>query len=241
MSMIEINLLPREMRRKTGGLSLSRPALIGFGVVVTFVVLLVGLTATQSWRYDRVEAAIARAQSRADAMRGDIALVDHLTQVKGSIMRRMEAIEKLDRDRGDWVRNLEDVLAIVPDYLWLSGFHRDESKGKPAGSPGADTAAVPTNKYILDGYCYSISSLANMILNMQDSPRFRDIALKRAQFTDLKSRRVYQFSLTCLLEPIDKPPADMGDRPGPRQLGEQPADDEATSMSAVDDEEGAQE
>ena len=174
-------------------------------------------------------------------MRGDITLVDHLTQVKGSIMRRMEAIEKLDRNRGDWVRNLEDVLAIVPDYLWISGLRREVTQAKPAGAPGADTAAAPTNRYFIEGYCYSLSGLANLILNMQDSPRFRDIALKRTQFTDLKNRRVYQFGLTCLLEPIDRPPVDMGDRPGPRRLSQQPADDEPASMSAAEDEEGAQE
>jgi len=238
MAMIEINLLPREMRRRSGAFSLPKSALIGVGAAALLLLALAGLTVMQSWRYGRVEAAIASAKARADGMRDDIALVDRLTTVKTSIMRRMEAIETLDRNRGDWVRNLEDVAAVVPNYLWLASFRRDELKAKPEprgpkGTAADTTAAPPPNDYVFEGYCYSISSLANLILNMQDSPRFRQVGLRKAQFTDLQGRRVYQFAVTCLLEPVDHAPEGVGDKAASStRLSELPAEEVGTPMSA---------
>ncbi|MEW5702491.1 MAG: PilN domain-containing protein [Candidatus Zixiibacteriota bacterium] len=240
MAMIEINLLPREMRRRTGALALPRAALIGVGVAAIFGGALIGLTLMQTWRYARVNAAIERARERADGMRDDIAVVDRLTTVKSSIMRRLEAIELLDRDRGDWVRNLEDVAAVIPDYLWLTSFRRDEMKAKPdtkGKGAAVDSSAAPVrNDYVLEGYCYSISSLANMILNMQDSPRFSHVGLRRAQFTDVQGRRVYQFAAVCSLEPVDHSPEGVGDQGTPTKLSELPAEDVSEPISNRDEE-----
>ncbi len=218
MQMIEINLLPRELRRNTSGLNIPKSAIAGIAAVVVFACVLGGLTFWQTQKLSSVEEQIVRAQAKVESMRADIELVDRLTNVKKSIAQRLEAIETLDRNRGEWVRNLEDIVAVIPDYLWLSGFRRNDFKSnKPV--KGADSTAPVTNDYLFDGYCYSLSSLANLILNMQDSPRFDDVSLKKAEFTDVKDRKVYQFTVFCLLQPVsdeemkgDQPvnPADLG-------------------------------
>jgi Tfp pilus assembly protein PilN len=216
--MIEINLLPRELRRSTSGLNLPKSAMIGIAGAAAFACVLGGLTFWQTQKVASVEQQIKHAQAKVESMRADIELVDRLTNVKKSIAQRLEAIETLDRNRGEWVRNLEDVVAVIPDYLWLSGFRRNDFKAAKPAKGDTTTAVVVNNDYLFDGYCYSLSSLANLILNMQDSPRFTDVALKRANFTDVKDRKVYQFTVFCLLQPVsdeegtDRPanPADLG-------------------------------
>ncbi len=235
MSMIEINLLPRELRTSGSGLHLPKVAVAG---LVAGVVVLAGLGAVTFWQMNRIskaEAQVQRAQQRVDSMKDDIALVDRLTGVKKSISQRLEAIEALDHNRGEWTQNLEDVAAVIPDYLWLSSFRRnDNNKMKSAPNAPADSAAAVTNDYLFSGYCYSLSSLANLILNMQDSPRFKDVALKNANFTDVKDHRVYNFTVYCLLEPYDAKAKNNGDQPAnPADLSSMPAEEPA-SISAND-------
>jgi Tfp pilus assembly protein PilN len=209
------------------------------GLVVGAVVL-AGLGAVTFWQMNRLskaEAQVQRAQQRVDSMKDDIALVDRLTGVKKSISQRLEAIESLDRNRGEWTQNLEDIAAVIPDYLWLSSFRRNDYKAtKPAAnSPAKDSTAVVHNDYLFSGYCYSLSSLANLILNMQDSPRFKDVALKNANFTDVKDHRVYNFTVYCLLEPYDAKAKGTGDQPvNPADLSTMPAE-EPSSISVNDE------
>lgn len=217
--MIEINLLPRELRHSTSGLNIPKSAMVGIAAAAAFVCVLGGLTFWQTQKIAGVEQQIVRAQAKVESMRADIELVDRLTSVKRSIAQRLEAIETLDRNRGEWVRNLEDIVAVIPDYLWLSGFRRNDFKTNKPAKGDTTTVAAINNDYLFDGYCYSLSSLANLILNMQDSPRFSDVALRKASFTDVKDRKVYQFTVFCLLQPVsdeemkgDQPenPADLG-------------------------------
>ncbi len=200
--MIEINLLPRELRRNSSGLNIPKSALLGVVGVAIFVCVLGGVTFWQTQQISSIEAKIVKAQAKVESMRADIELVDRLSNVKQSIAQRLEAIETLDRNRGEWVRNLEDIVAVIPEYLWLSGFRRNDFKvNKPA--KGDTTAAVVVdNDYLFDGYCYSLSALANLVLNMQDSPRFSDVALRKASFTDVKDRKVYEFTVFCLMHPV---------------------------------------
>jgi Tfp pilus assembly protein PilN len=232
--MIEINLLPRELRRSTSGLNLPKSAVIGIAGAAVFACVLGGLTFWQTRQVASVESQIERAQAKVESMRADIELVDRLTSVKKSIAARLEAIETLDRNRGEWVRNLEDVVAVIPDYLWLSGFRRNDFKTNKPAKGDTTTVTVVKNDYLFDGYCYSLSSLANLILNMQDSPRFSDVALRRANFTDVKDRKVYQFTLFCMLQPVSDDEG-TGDEPAnPANLGIDP-NEPATEVSVYDE------
>lgn len=233
MSMIEINLLPRELRRNTSGLNIPKSALIGIAGGVVFACVLGGLTFWQTQQVASVEAQIVKAQAKVESMRADIELVDRLTNVKKSIAQRLEAIETLDRNRGEWVRNLEDVVAVIPEYLWLSGFRRNDFKTNKA--KGDSAAVVVTNDYLFDGYCYSLSSLANLVLNMQDSPRFGDVSLKKATFTDVKDRKVYQFTVFCLLQPVSDEELDRDRSANPADLGGIDPNAPATEVSLNDE------
>lgn len=203
MTMIQINLLPQEMRRQSGGLRMSKSTLLGVGGALAIAVVLTGVTFFQMARLNAVERDIAQAQAKVDELQDDIMLVDRLEDVKNRILRRMEAIETLDRNRGRWVSNVEDILAVIPNYLWLSNFRKEVQQRPVRGV--VDTVVVPDNRYLFKGYCFTVSSLANLILNMQDSPRFDKVELKNATLQKLEDRNVYEFEVVCNLEAIDDP------------------------------------
>jgi Tfp pilus assembly protein PilN len=233
--MIEINLLPRELRRSTSGLNIPKSALTGIVGVTVFACVLGGLTFWQTQQLSSVEAQIVKAQAKVESMRADIELVDRLTNVKKSIALRLEAIETLDRNRGEWVRNLEDIVAVIPEYLWLSGFRRNDFKANKPAKSDTTAAVVVENDYLFDGYCYSLSSLANLVLNMQDSPRFSDVALRKATFTDVKDRKVYQFTVFCLLQPVSDEELDRDRSANPADLGGIDPNAPATEVSLNDE------
>jgi len=241
--MIEINLLPQEMRRQTGGFRLPKAAFASIASVAALVLVLAGMTYMQKTRLAKVNEDITRVEAKAQRMRKDIALVDRLVEVKTQIMRRLAAIETLDRGRGEWVQNLEDISTVIPEFLWLVEFRQGEeqraTRKSAAGQPvqvNADSLRQARNKVTLKGYCYTVSSLANLILNMQDSPRFKDIQLKHARLAMIKDRRVYDFELACKMEPVNETPAGMeGGAGDPAGLGaDYPVDDMSDGAMAAE-------
>lgn len=219
MSMIQINLLPKELRRGSGGLRVSKTAMGGFLAAVALVAALAAITYYQKIRLGNLNSEIAQVEAKTASMRNDIQMVDHLVDVKTRILKRMNAIEALDHNRGAWVQNVEDLSIVIPDFLWLSEFRQGmvNSAGKimapPPGASPADSAAFAKNALTLDGYCFTLASLSNFIVNLQDSPRFSNIRLKYAKLTTMKDRPVYSFEVGCQLESVDKGIKDIENRP----------------------------
>ncbi|GAB4317731.1 MAG: hypothetical protein Kow0074_06510 [Candidatus Zixiibacteriota bacterium] len=243
MPMIQINLLPSEYRRRSSNLAVSKSMLVGVVAAVGLVVVLGGLSYYQSVRLASINADIAKVEAKTQQMREDIQLVDRLVDVKTRILRRMTAIEKLDRDRSAWVQNMEDLATVIPDFLWLSEFHQGDPKSATASRKSGqqaqpDSLADSKNNLTLMGFCYTVSSLANFILNLQDSPRFSNVKLNYAKLTELNERKVYDFQVACRLEPITEDAGGFKDEPAVSdELGdtEMAADDDI--YSAVVDEE----
>jgi Tfp pilus assembly protein PilN len=246
MPMIEINLLPDELRRKNKGLGIPKAAQAGIAGMVIAVALMASGSYYQKAQLARVNADVARVEAKVRQMQDDIALVDRLVDVKTRIMRRLGAIETLDRNRTAWVQNLQDLATVIPEFLWLSEFTQGDGKKAqqsrtkrvgPEPVVNADSVATAMNTLTLKGYCYTVSSLANLILNLQDSPRFSDIQLSYAKGTDLNERHVYDFEVRCHLEPVTTGVEGMEDQPAvPKTLGEENEEDAGTlGMSVTDD------
>jgi Tfp pilus assembly protein PilN len=240
MSMIQINLLPKELRRGSGGLRVPKTALAGLAGAVVLVALLAAVTYYQNVRVGNLNAEIAQVESKTASMHRDIEMVDHLVDVKTRILKRMNAIEALDRNRGAWVQNIEDLSMIIPDFLWLSQFRQGPANDKARtavgaaqpGAPQSDSAVAAKNALTLDGYCFTLGSLSNFIVNLHDSPRFSSIQLRYAKLTTMKDRPVYAFQVACQLEQIDKGIKDIENRPA--ESGEQ-ADTTVTARAELND------
>lgn len=245
--MIEINLLPEELRRKNKSLGIPKAAQAGLAGMVIAVALMASVSYYQKSQLAQVNADVARVEAKVQQMQSDIQLVDRLVDVKTRIMRRLGAIETLDRNRSAWVQNLEDLAMVIPDFLWLSEFQQGNGRtdartrtkrGGPEPSVNADSVTAVKNTFTLKGYCYTVNALANFILNLQDSPRFSNIQLSYAKATDLNERHVYDFQVVCRLEPISTETDGMEDTPAvPNTLGQETNDDaDMIGMTASDQE-----
>ena len=133
--MIEINLLPKDLKKKARGFDLKglkKKTLYIVSAGLGIMVLLIGLTVFQSFQLKSLDSKILEAKKRTEKLKKDIQLVDALTELKDKILQRMSAIENLDRNRTAWVDILKDLSSRVPEYLWLSGF---KEAPKPPSSP----------------------------------------------------------------------------------------------------------
>ena len=217
--MIEINLLPKELQKRTGGLALPKPALYMLAGLAGLAAVLAGLTVMQKMRIANIQKKIAEAKVREAKMQKDIQLVDALTELKGKILERMAAIEGLDQNRSAYVRFLEDLSGRVPEYLWLSNFREGAGgaaaqSAQPAGNP-VQAAAASGAKTVIEGFSYSLNSLATFMIQMKKSPFIKNIELSFAKEQKQENTRLYNFQLTCDLTmvPEETPTETEGQKP----------------------------
>ncbi|MFQ6002179.1 MAG: PilN domain-containing protein, partial [Candidatus Zixiibacteriota bacterium] len=158
--MIEINLLPKELRRKGRRFAFDKNLIYVGTVAVILVIFFVAVSIFQSFELKSLDKKIAEANKRKEELRKTIELVDALSDLKDKILQRMSAIETLDRNRATWVYILEDLSQRVPDYLWLSVFREQETVSESqAGEATASTrmaSPLPSTKKVnIEGHTYS--------------------------------------------------------------------------------------
>ena len=123
--MIEINLLPKEYKKRANVLSFDKKAIYAGVAAAALVVVMGGLTFYQSTQVGKLNKLITKARMEENRYKKDIAVIDALTEVKSKIMARVDAIEKLDQRRTFYISLLEDLNSRMPEYLWMTGFTGD--------------------------------------------------------------------------------------------------------------------
>ncbi|HVP36861.1 MAG TPA: PilN domain-containing protein [Terriglobales bacterium] len=211
--MIEINLLPKDLRKGKGVFTFKKNTayLLGGGGIL--LILLIFISILQGVRLQSLNRKIAEGQRRKEELKESIRLVDALEELKTKILQRLSAIEALDKDRSTWVDIMEDLSSRIPDYLWLSAF-KEIPPVTPVAAPGvqnpegetADTLkktqapAVPPpdlgRKVTIEGYTFSLNSLATFMINLMRSSYFKNIELNYVKLTDLEKQKAYSFQLT---------------------------------------------
>jgi Tfp pilus assembly protein PilN len=199
MAKIEINLLPRELRKKSQVITIDKSITYLAAVVVGLVVLFVAVSVLQNVRLKSLDGKIEEAQKRTNQLKANIELVDALTQVKDKILQRMSAIEALDRSRSIWVRVMEDLSKRVPDYLWLSLLKEENADivSKPDSTKPSQNAPPesPVRKVTIEGYSYSLNSLAAFLIQLMQSQYFKNMDLQYVKRADVKEIKTYNFQL----------------------------------------------
>jgi len=241
--MIEINLLPKEMQIQGPRVALNRkmlaPALGAFALLCTMA----GLTIYQSQQLGELESKIRIAKARAEQLQKDIRMVDALVAIKEKITDRINAVKLLDENRTAWVALMEDMSTRLPEFLWLTGV-RQVMASAPAPTPGrtpgdtsqAQMAASATPQTLfpaeIEGYAYSLSGLANLILNMRRSGHFSNVDLRTAREVALEQHTAYSFVLTCTMDytGTSNQPTDLDKAEG-EELASNPESAEPTQES----------
>jgi Tfp pilus assembly protein PilN len=202
MAKIEINLLPRELRKRRPGLSFDKSLTLIAGLALVLLVAFVGINVFQSMKLKTLNNKIAEAQKRAQELRKNIELVDALTDVKDKVLQRMSAIEALDRNRAVWVRVLEDLAKRVPDYLWLSLLEEEELQIAAVPDSGVDSTTLmrqpssPAQKRVtMEGYSYSLNGLASFLIELIGSPYFKNMELQYVKRAEVEEHKSFTFQL----------------------------------------------
>ncbi len=206
--MIEINLLPKELRKKGKGFVLGKNTLYILGGGAAVVIIMIMVTSFQTLKLKGLDKRIMEAQRKKEQLRENIQMVDAISELKNSIIRRMSAIEELDRNRSTWIKVLQDLSDRVPEYVWLSSFKetpKTQPRVKQAPASEADASqdtlnkAVPEQAYISDmiieGYSLSINNLAIFMINLMRSNYFKNIELNFVRAEAIEDQKVFAFQL----------------------------------------------
>jgi Tfp pilus assembly protein PilN len=220
MDMIQINLLPREMRKATGRAALGKTGYYAIGAAAAVILMIAGVTFFQAFQLTDLGQKMEVARFRTEQLQKDIAVVDALIDVKAKIMQRMDAVNRLDRHRTVWVRILEDVSQRVPEFTWLGLLKETEPKKVVAAAPatGANkpaTAAdnqptvaeeIPaagsqplTRPVEIEGFAFTLNSLANFMINLMQSHFFSDVEMASVEEVQFEKQKAYAYKLTATL------------------------------------------
>ncbi len=209
--MIEINLLPKELRKKGKGFTLGKANLyfLSGGMVLIFIMILI--TVFQSLKLRDLNKRIMDAQRKKEQLRENIQMVDAINLLKSNILKRMAAIENLDKNRSTWIEVLQDLSDRVPDYVWLSSFKetpKTAPQPKVENNPSSGTNTPPdTLKKVtrrsafisdvtIDGHSLSINNLAVFMINLLRSDYFRNLQLNFIKAEALEQQKFFAFQLS---------------------------------------------
>jgi Tfp pilus assembly protein PilN len=202
MAKIEINLLPKELRKKRKGFTFDKNLIIIAASVGMVALLIVGTSIVQSVRIKSIDKKIAAAQKKTLELKKNIELVDALSEVKDKVLQRMSVIEVLDRNRSVWVRVMEDLSRRTPDYVWLS-LLREETPPAPAvqdtisDSTASETTDIEpkVKRVTMEGNSHSLNSLASFMIQLMGSPYFKNMDLQYVKRAQLKNYKIFSFQL----------------------------------------------
>lgn len=204
--MIEINLLPKNYRKGSGGLALGKSGLYAAGGAIMVVLLMAGISFNQMGQLSKLNSSIAKANERASMLRADIKVVDGLIDIKSKIHQRMTAVERLDRHRSAWVRILGDMARNVPEFVWLSEFSEippeivANNNGEEVDSAAAAQAAssvAPVRPALIKGHAFTLNSLAAFMIKMMRSDYFDEVELVNTEDKVFQGEKAYEFELSA--------------------------------------------
>jgi Tfp pilus assembly protein PilN len=213
--MIEINLLPKEYRKRSTAFRFDKKWLYAGGAVGMVILLLASLTLYKKHTIDNLDKKIVSVQRQRAALDKDVKLIDGLTDLKQKLLTRLAAIEKLDKNRGMWVAILEDVTNRVPELLWITDLSEEapqQNKAAARRRPGAanprdlvqaDTVEVqlPSKRpAVIEGYAYTLNSIASFLVGMMKSDYFDDIELAYAKQETVQDVAAYNFKINCVVD-----------------------------------------
>jgi Tfp pilus assembly protein PilN len=206
--MIEINLLPKELRKKTKAFTLDRNALYFVAGGAAILVIMIMITSFQTLKLKGLDKKIMEAQRKKEQLRESIQMVDAISELKNSIVRRMTAIEDLDKNRSTWIEVLQDLSDRVPEYVWLSSFKEvpktqpQTAQASPTGSDvlqdtlkKAPIKQTSVSDMTIDGYSLSINNLAIFMINLMRSDYFKNIELKFVRADAVEDQKIFAFQL----------------------------------------------
>ena len=188
--MIRINLLPhREQAKKAK----REQFFVLSGLVSVLAALIVFAV------YTFIDAQVAAQTGNNDFLKKEIAVLDkQLDQIKRlkeqtqALLSRKQVIENLQRDRGETVYLLSEMVKQVPEGIYLKTLKQD----------GLNVS--------LTGYAQSNARVSALMRNIESSPWLENPQLIEVKAGLLNNRRINEFSMTFVLTRIKAEEANSG-------------------------------
>ena len=189
--MIRINLLPhREEARKAK----RQQFFVLTGLVATLGVLIVFAGFTLIGGY------ISSQDSSNEYLKREIAVLDkEIDQIKRlkeqmqALLSRKQVIENLQRDRGETVYLLGEMVKQVPEGIYLKSLKQDGLKVS------------------ISGYAQSNARVSSLMRNLEASPWLERPQLIEVKATVLNGRRINEFGMNVTLTRV-KPEEGKGNK-----------------------------
>jgi Tfp pilus assembly protein PilN len=201
--MIEINLLPKELRKKRSGRTLPSipviPVSAGLvALVLVFHFLLISVNSVKRGTLKRLEKQWQEMQPQKRS-------TDKIAKETNELEKRVNAIKKIAEPELNWTSLLSGLNRSIIPGIWLSGLNL-EYGGKPHDprNPGAQ----PT-KLVLVGYAVGKSEVATTTVarfinslkkNQEFSGYFKDIELDNMRAQAVGGEETMLFRLSCGFE-----------------------------------------
>ncbi len=199
--MIRINLMPLEERgqkarkvkkHKAGGAKSGGPAglLFPLAIVAGVLVAIVGTIVHQQAQIHMLAGEVARVEEESRVLAPQIAMVERLSRERADLDMRLSLIDQLSRGRFDSVRLVDELDRAIPDHMWLSTMMGDGSA------------------ITLEGVTFSNLIIADLMIRLDRSPLFSNVALGSSSRGIIDEVDVVQFKLTMNLTPAESAPGD---------------------------------
>ncbi len=202
--MIEINLLPKQYHKKTINLSFGKAGFYALGGMIGIIIMLAFVSLYQVNQISKLDENIGKAKQRAAMLQKDIRLVDALIDVKKKIGDRMSAVERLDSHRTAWVRVLENIARNVPEFIWLARLSEIDVPAVAKAETKEGKQVVPANDpqnrihhAEIEGYAFTLNSLASFMINMMRSDYFDSVELATTSEKVFGDHKAYNFVFSC--------------------------------------------
>ncbi len=195
--MIELNLLPKEFRKKKKHSAIipSLPSLpIAAGVLAVFIALnfILGFFDMNSRN------SLAVLNEKWDSMRPEREKTEKLTNEISSLEKRVAAIRKIAKPDLNWTKLLEGLSQAVIPNIWVSGF--ELKSAKPNGS-SKDKGFIEIEGYALGKSEQATRLVSKFISNLEGIKEFSDsfetIELKNINKREFAEEEVMLFKLYC--------------------------------------------
>jgi len=188
--MIRVNLLPREEKaqRQAVSFDLKVGDMVVPGVLMGAAALIIaGTVMSQRSRAANLEASIAQVDEESRALAPQIARVNQLAQKRAELDLRMGVINKLEKDRTQSVRLMDELARCVPDHLWMTSTSQDGG-----------------GSLTLEGVTYSNLVVSDFMSRLERSPMFASVELDVAERGQVTDKNVVRFRVNCAVTPDEQ-------------------------------------
>jgi Tfp pilus assembly protein PilN len=185
-------------------LTIGKSGYYAVGAAAGVIIMIAVVTVYQIFQLTELNDKMEIARFRTQQLEKDIAVVDALIEVKDKIMQRMEAVDRLDQHRTVWVRILEDLSDRVPEFTWLASFKEAEppaaaATDTTAGQTAAATVPTNTRPITVEGFAFTLNSLANFMINLMNSHFFSDVDMASVEEVQFQKQKAYSYKVTATL------------------------------------------